>query len=146
MKILHRYTQEVIFEDDSPTMRGTVENAIISRADLSGVNLSGVNLSEIKQAFYRVISQARLEVAGLRLALVEGRIDGSFYEGECACLVGTIANVRGVSYKQLKGIDVDPASPAERFFLAIQKGDTPEANPFSAVVISWIDEFMEENI
>ena len=50
MKILNWYSDNVIFEDDSKTIKETVSNALksnanLSRADLIGANLSRANLS-----------------------------------------------------------------------------------------------------
>ena len=44
MKILNIHTNNVIFEDDSETLRETISNAIMLGADLSGANLRGANL------------------------------------------------------------------------------------------------------
>jgi hypothetical protein len=33
-------------------------------------------------------------------------------------------------------------SQAEQFFWHIQEGDTPATNPYSAVVLDWLDEFL----
>jgi hypothetical protein len=78
----------------------------------------------------------------LRQAIVEGRVDGSTYSGACACLCGTIANVRGASPYELQGIQADSDSMAERFFMGIRKGDTPETNAASRMVLQWVDEFI----
>jgi hypothetical protein len=32
--------------------------------------------------------------------------------------------------------------PAERWFLAIKSGDTPETNPVAKITLEWIDEFL----
>ena len=44
MKILHRYTGEIIYKDDADTMRRTVFKAVANGADLRGANLRGANL------------------------------------------------------------------------------------------------------
>jgi hypothetical protein len=44
MKILHRYTQAVLFEDDSPTMKITLEKAVSKQAYLGGADLGGADL------------------------------------------------------------------------------------------------------
>ena len=79
----------------------------------------------------------------LRDALVEGRVNGSTYEGECACLVGTIANARGVRFNDLgHGLTPCVTRPAERWFLGIQRGDTPDTNQISRITVEWVDEFL----
>ena len=118
--------------------------ANLSGADLSGANLSRADLSVPKTDFFDILLRASREVAGLRAALIAGKVDGSTYEGECACLVGTIANVRkGCDFGNLgNGIKPNHLRPAERWFLAIGKGDTPETNQISAITVAWIDEFV----
>jgi hypothetical protein len=108
-------------------------------SDLSGSNLSGSNLTPIRDDFWAVLSATPLEVGGLRAALVAGRVDGSTYEGECACLVGTIANVRDVKYDTIDVLRPNSSRPIERFFMGIRKGDTPETNQVSALVLEWLD-------
>ena len=51
-----------------------------------------------------------------------GKINGSQYQGECACLVGTIANVKGVS---IDSYTANQSNPAEQWFLMIKEGDKP---------------------
>jgi hypothetical protein len=88
-----------------------------------------------------------VEVAGLLAALREGRIDGSKYEGECSCLKGTIATVRGCGYRELGGgaLAPDSQSPSELLFAAIAPGGTPAINPVAAIVEGWIVEWMREH-
>ena len=116
-------------------------SAVLYRADFRGSNIAEAYLIEIRTDVFAVLSLARNEVAGLRLAVVEGRISGSSYEGPCACLVGTIAILRGCGFTRVPGIPIDAARPAERFFAGIDEGGTPETNPVSAIVLGWIDEF-----
>lgn len=85
-------------------------------------------------------------IADLRQHVVEGKIEGNTYYGECACLFGTLANF-------LKGEEPDEMSlrvwnvlesgitPAERLFLYINKNNTPEDNPVSKLVVDWIDQY-----
>ena len=79
--------------------------------------------------------------AALLAALRAGKIDGSQYSGECACLVGTIAKVRKCDAYSLPGIRPDGSRPSERWFLAIRPGDTPENNPAVKITEGWIEEF-----
>ena len=81
-------------------------------------------------------------MVGLRAAIAEGRIDGSTYEGDCACLVGTLANVRHVRYDAIPSLRPNSSRPIERFFLAIRKGDTPETSTFSRLALEWTDEWL----
>lgn len=80
------------------------------------------------------------------MALVDGKIDGSVYKGECACLKGTIANARHVDVDKFLG-DLRPNSsePAEVWFMSIHKGDTPESNQISGITKTWLEEFMVQN-
>jgi hypothetical protein len=82
------------------------------------------------------------ESTGLYKAVLDGKIDGSCYEGECCCFVGTVAKNMGVYYESINGLTPDSDSPTERFFMAIDKGDTPENNQVSAAVKDWLEEFM----
>ena len=135
--------------------RANLSGAILSETNLSRANLSGAILSEtnlswakideIRGDVFKVLAIAKTEAVGLYDSLIRGKIDGSVYEGECACLVGTIANIRKEEYRSL-GIDLRPESnrPAERWFLGIRKGDTPESNPVAALTAQWIREFMEK--
>ena len=110
--------------------------------DLSGSNLRGSNLLPIRDDFWAVLSSAPQEVTGLRTALLNGKVLGSVYTGDCACLVGTIANVRGCDYRDLGTLSPDSNRPAERFFLGIREGDTPKNNQFSKLAVGWIDEWL----
>jgi uncharacterized protein YjbI with pentapeptide repeats len=119
-----------------------LRRADLSGANLSGANLSGANLSSIRNDFFEILLNAKKEVPGLKQALIDGKINGTTYSGECACLVGTIANVRGCQYKKLEGISPDSSRPAEAWFLNITKGTTPENSEVAKITLGWIDEFL----
>jgi hypothetical protein len=125
-------------------VRANLNRANLNEANLVGANLVGANLDAIREDFRLVLDAAPNEVDGLRLALVEGRIDGSTYSGECACLVGTIANLRHCTYCELPGLTPDGSRPAERWFLAIYEGDTPETSQPAKIAIGWIDEWIAD--
>ena len=125
-------------------------------ADLFGANLFGANLYRAKlsgagnanfQPFktdlWDVLLRAKHEVAGLRQALIDGKVDGSTYKGECACLCGTIANLQKCDVESIPGLKTDSERPIEQFFLAIKPGDTPDKNNFAKLAVEWIDEFQE---
>ncbi len=132
-----------------------LHHANLSSADLSYANLRHVNLnfaniryadlSDIKKDFFEVLTVAKNEVVGIYDALIRGKINGSAYEGECACLVGTIANIRHEYHRDLK-IKLKPNSnrPSEIWFLAIATGDTPSSNKVSDLTKEWIEEFSKK--
>jgi len=117
-------------------------DANLTRANLTRADLAGANLSAIREDFVQVLNAAPAEVPGLLEALRAGKVDGSTYEGDCACLVGTIANVRGCYYGELGALKPDSSRPAERWFLAIAKGSTPENNPVAKITEGWIVEWL----
>ena len=94
----------------------------LSGANLGGANLSGANLRSFKADLWMTLAQNRAEIPALIASLREGRVDGSQYEGECACLVGTIANAKNIDYATLEH---NSDNPAERWFMMIHKGDKP---------------------
>ena len=121
-----------------------LSGADLRGADLRGAVLSdavlrGAVLSEIRNDLWDVLLRAQPEVPALLEALRSGRVNGSTYEGECACLAGTIANARHVPYRDL-GF-ADPSRPIERWFLGIKEGDTPENNQIAKIAEVWIVEF-----
>jgi Pentapeptide repeats (8 copies) len=120
-----------------------LSGANLRSADLSGADLSGANLEPIRVDFFDVLLRASTngEVLGLIAALKEGRVDGSTYEGECCCLVGTIANVKHCRYNAIPNLTPSSSRPAEIFFMAISKGDTPKTNNASAIALAWAEEF-----
>ncbi len=124
-------------------LRGAdLRGANLRGANLRGADLRGANLTPIRDDVWAVLSSAPHEVEGLRLALIDGRVDGSTYTGPCSCLVGTIAKVRGCEYEDLGLLKPNSNRPAERFFMAIHEGDTPETNQASKLVLEWVDTWL----
>jgi hypothetical protein len=99
----------------------------------------------VRVDFFDVLLRASTngEVPGLIAAIKEGRVDGSTYEGACACLVGTIANVKHCRYTEIPNLKPNCDRPAEQFFLAISKGDTPETNGAAKIALQWAEEFQQ---
>ena len=121
-----------------------LSSANLSSANLRSANLSYANLSEIKEDFFKVLLIAKNETLGLYDSLMRGKIDGSVYVGECACLVGTIAKVRREHFRKLE-IDLKPNAErlAEKWFLGIAKDDIPQSNQISSITADWMREFMD---
>ena len=147
-EIKNRFTGELIFSIETDTWRLAVEAAIKNNADLSSADLRSAdlryaNLRFIKADLWELLLHAKHEISALRKAIIDGKVDGSVYEGECACLCGTIANERKCKYTELNGIIPDSSRPAEAFFTAVKKGDTPETNQVAKIVLGWIDELQE---
>jgi len=145
-------------------LRGSdLRGSDLSDSNLSGSNLSGSNLSgsdlrasdlrrsdllPIKQDFFDVLLHGLPEIAFLKKNLIEGKIDGSTYDGECACLSGTLYNGATANNGEKETLIKqnilncrDSFRPIERFFLAINKGDTPQTNQFSKLALEWLEEF-----
>jgi len=124
--------------------RAYLTRADLTRADLTGADLTDACLRAFKADMWLTLAQNRNEVPGLIAALKEGRVDGSQYEGDCACLVGTVANIKGVSYAT---IDHSSDNPAERWFMMIRKGDKPgdkTGGGFAAQkALEWAEEFAD---
>lgn len=131
VEIKNRWNGAVICSPEAELLRVAVLEAVSRKTDLRGADLRGADLSPIRDDFFSILNATPAEVAGLRAALMAGRIDGSSYEGDCACLVGTIANIRHCRYDAIPGLAPDSSRPAERFFLAIRRGRTPANSQFA---------------
>jgi hypothetical protein len=89
-----------------------------------------------------VLSSAPAEAPAVLEALRAGRVEGSTYQGECACLVGTIANARHTDYTNLGVLQPNSGRPAEVWFLGIHKGDTPETNTQAKYAVEWAEDWL----
>ena len=118
--------------------RADLTGANLTGADLRRADLTGANLRVIRDDLYAVLSSAPGEAAAVLDALRAGRVDGSVYQGECACLVGTIANARGCDYTAIDGLWPNASRPAEAWFLGIRQGDTPETSERVKLTAEWI--------
>ena len=149
LTIRSRWGGRVLYEGEYETLKAAVEAAdlrcaYLRDADLRDAYLRGADLRGIRDDFRSVLAAAPAEVPGLLAALREGRIDGTAYEGQCACLVGTIAKVRGCKYTEIPGLAPDVARPAERWFLALTPGRHPENDPIAKITAEWIEEWLAE--
>ena len=166
IEIKARFGGKVLYTaENAADVREALVAAVKERADLRGADLRGADLGgadlggaydpnsplfPIRLDVWAILDQAPSEVAGLRQALVDGKVDGSAYEGDCACLVGTIANVRGC---ELDALDIPRNSdrPAEQWFIPIRQGDVPvedttletvsEGAFRATLAVQWIEEW-----
>jgi hypothetical protein len=129
--------------------------ADLTGADLTGADLRGFNEKTLPEDYINQCSRDMLfvmehlkdELPYLREKLVKGEVDGSQYEGECACLIGSLGKgkskcvdrvVKAIPFYK-KGLQ----NMGERWFLNIKKGDTAENNFFVKHAIALIDSVMD---
>lgn len=147
IEITNWLTGKVFLSVEACSLRLALEAAVWRVADLGGADLRDTDLrnaelTTIRDDLWAVLSAAPAEVEGLRAALVAGKIDGSTYMGECACLLGTIAKVRGCQYTMVPLLTPDEDRPSERFFTTIKPDDTPAISQAAALAVEWIDQWM----
>jgi hypothetical protein len=129
--------------------------ADLRSADLSYANLSGIPLKNLPETYINLCSRDMLfifqclkgELPFLRDKLVKGEVEGTQYEGECACLVGTLGNADGGVEKVCSMIpfyDKGTHNPGEAWFLNIHKGDKPKNNEFAKHALKLIDMVLKE--
>ncbi|SFH98451.1 pentapeptide repeat-containing protein [Planctomicrobium piriforme] len=117
--------------------------ANLDGANLYGANLDGANLDHIRQDLILAILQLPDEIPFLRQAIVDGKIDGSTYSGECACLAGTMAHACHLpwdEFESLKKMPINASSPRELWFTNLKPGDTPETSEVAKITLQWVDE------
>jgi hypothetical protein len=111
---------------------------------LGDLRLGDVRLDDLYwQDYFDVLWRVPDEIAGLIAALKAGKVNGSCYEGACACLCGTIANLKHCNYQKIPGLVPDSSRPIEQLFLGIGVGSTPENNPWCAMAVRWAEIFQE---
>lgn len=111
------------------------------------------DLAPVRENMFAILNSFPNEVTYVMQMLVEGRIDGRFYDPyrEYSCLFGSIARKQGGKFKTalvmaLKFIDGKSIhGNAERVFLHIKAGDTPATNKYSAIAYLLIEEWLTEH-
>ena len=164
LEIKNRFTGKIIFEfeTENNTIKKTIDayikqelktkfradltDANLTDADLTDANLTRANLTDadllmFKSDLWRVLLMYKTEVSGLKNAIICGRINGSVYSGECACLKGTIANVKGCEIDLLPNITKSTSEPSEQWFLQFKEGQNPENSKTMKLTLDWIEEF-----
>jgi len=128
---------------DGASLAGaSLVGACLDGASLDRVRLDETRLTPIRDDLWAVLCSAPAEVAALRAALAEGRIDGSVYVGSCACLVGTLARARKCDVFGIPGLQPDDTRPAEVFFMPMRPGDTPDNSQLVKIALGWVDEWL----
>jgi hypothetical protein len=123
-------------------LNGTVLTCARLNANID--NLRDAYLDEIKIDYYRILNNTTdTERVVLISALNDGLFDGRAYYGECSCIIGTIASMRECSYDELDNITPDDQCPIETFCKGIERGDTPDNNQISALLVEWTKNFDE---
>ena len=137
-------------QHDANLCGANLYGADLRGANLYGANLRGADLKKLPESYINLASRDMLfifqslkkELPAFREKLINGEIDGTQYEGECACLIGTMANVDGGINKVCLAIpyyDKGTHNPAENWFLQIKEGDTPKNNNFSKHALKLVD-------
>jgi hypothetical protein len=135
-----------------------LHSADLSSANLHSVNLSSANLhsadlrsaKNLPASYINLCSRDMLfvfehlkgELPAFREKLVAGKIDGTQYEGDCACLIGTMGNLDGGVDKVCSRIpfyDKGLHNYGEQWFWQIHQGDTPDKSFFAKHALELID-------
>lgn len=132
-------TNSIFCNSDSPLWKGTVyidgEYGHWRDPDLN-LKLCEKDLTTLLDKFERADAERLLD------AVVHGRLVGSTYTGECACVVGTL----GKPYPEWVDDYIDRAnmSSLENLVLPIKFGDNPNNNKVMAwledKLLKWIDQ------
>ena len=150
------------FEKENNTIRDTLEQAVKSGANLRGAYLSDANLrghdektlpiqyiNLCSRDMLFVFQHLKHELPYLREKLIEGKVNGSQYEGECACLIGSLGKgkmdcVRKV-VSAIPYYDMGTHNYGEQWFLAIKEGDTPKNSFFVKHAVKLIDSVLQND-
>ena len=151
IEIKNRFSGVVIYASEKANIKEAVEEAVALKINLSSSNLSYSNLRssdlrDIKNDVFAVLDCAPSEVRGVLDLLNEGRIHGTVYAGDCACLCGSIAKLQHCDYKSIPGLPIDSSRPAERWFLGILQGHTPANSQIAKITAEWIQEWLDKRV
>jgi hypothetical protein len=121
----------------------TGRSRFLRGADPRDADARSERLIRFRDDIWTVLSSSPAEVPAVLQALRKGRIEGSVYSGECACLVGTLAKARRCNYDKIPGLVPYPFRDAERFFTNIHAGDTPKNSVFAKLAYDWISTWLK---
>ena len=137
-----------------------LKGADLAGADLAGTNLRGAYLEGVKeipidmQNYFKkdllyVLQNCPIkDVEQLKERIVNGKINGSQYNGECACLIGSLYQIEGLrnesefakSHIPYYGCGLH--NPSEQLFWQIKEGDKPADNQFSKMALDVIEVYL----
>ncbi len=161
VKILS-WTGNTLFDSEKPTLKESLQDAVLRGADLRGADLQdavlrGAVLTEggekALEPYFKLCARDILfvfhycaaEVPFLREKLIKGEIDGTQYKGECACLIGSLANADGGLDKVCSTIpfyERGLENYGEQWFYNIRIGDTPKNSYFCKKAVELCDFFL----
>jgi hypothetical protein len=140
--------------------------ANLTRANLYGANLTRANLTRanlygatnIPESYFNlcardilyVLQHTASEVPALRQAIIDGKINGSQYEGKCCCLIGSLNTAaKNGTYEEYCQKHIPFYSPGlhnycEQWFYQIHEGDTPESSYFAKKALELCDLFLSK--
>jgi len=127
-------------------LRGTVLRGTVLRgAKIENISDLGDFTNQCSRDMLFVFEHLKAELPFLRDKLVKGGVNGTQYEGDCACLIGTLANADGGIAKVCGAIpyyEKGLQNYCEQWFWQIREGDTPENNLYAAHALKLIDEVL----
>jgi len=147
MKIKIKSTQgKVLFshDEENNTVRRTLEKANLEDAKVSANNEW---VKQSSQQMLYIFSHLKSELPYLREKLISGKVDGTHYEGQCACLIGSLANSKKKNTDELCNAipyySLGLHNVAEQWFFQIRVGDTPENSFFAKHALKLIDDVLK---
>ena len=143
-------------------LRGAdLQGAYLQGADLQGAYLRGADLrgadektlpqdyiNQCSRDMLFIFEHLKHELPYLRNKLVQGKVNGSQYEGECACLIGSLGKgnkecVDKVA-KAIPYYEMGLQNMGEQWFLNIKEGDTEKDSFFVRHALKLIDSVLGE--
>lgn len=146
ISITRRRDGTTLYETDAADLKDALQRAVTTGAALTGAVLTDADLRDadlrgFRDDLWAVLSTAPHEAQAVLDALRAGKVNGYVYEGDCACLVGTIANAKGCHYTAIPGLVPDARRLAEVWFMQI-KPQTPENHPPAKIAAEWIEDWL----
>ena len=157
-EIKHRWNGEILFKIETDSWKLAVEAAIKAKADLRSADLRSAK--NIPQSYINICSRDMLfvfehlksELPFLRKALIDGKVNGTQYAGDCACLIGTLAKAKNITTLDdiekkicplIPFYDMGLHNPGEQWFWQIREGDTPDKSFFAKHAVELIDSIVK---